>query len=185
MLSLSCLTKKPTGLSPSTQAGIFTPPKNHTPPKQQGFSLLELVATLIIIALLSSAAISRWSASSFNLPAQAEQLIADIRYIQSLSMTRGQRFRINFSADRYSLSNRDNSSTLLHPATNLPESLLDNNIILSTSHNSLVFDGNGTPYSDATLPGTALNSNATVTLTAGSESRTIQISPETGRVRLL
>jgi len=154
-------------------------------PNQQGFTLIELVATLIIVALLSIMAISRWSASSFNLPAQAEQLVADIRYTQTLSMTRGQRFRINFAADRYWLSNRDGSSNILHPASNQAESLLSNNITLSASHPSLVFDGNGTPYSDATLPGTALNTNATITLTAGSETQTLQISPETGRVILL
>jgi len=153
--------------------------------RQHGFSLIELVATLVIIAILSTTAISRWSAGSFNLPAQGEQLAADIRYTQTLSMTRGQRYRINFSVDRYWLSNRDGSITVIHPASNLAETLLPSNITLSTSNNILIFDGNGTPYSDSALPGTPLATNATITLTTGSESRTIQISPETGRVKLL
>ena len=152
---------------------------------QRGFTLVELVMVMILISLLAFTAITRWSATPFNLSAQTEQLVGDIRYVQTLSMTQGQRYRINFAADRYWFSNRDGSITIPHPSGNSANILLANGVSLGFSNNFLVFDGNGTPYSDATLPGTALAANATVTLSSGADSRSLQISPETGRVILL
>ena len=167
---------------------IYSDQVNTTAPlvsTQRGFTLVELVTVLIIVSLLAVTAISRWSATPFNLSAQAEQLLGDIRYVQTLSMTHGQRYRINFAADRYWFSNLDGSILVPHPASNNTNTLMVNGVSLSFTNSLLVFDGNGAPYSDASLPGTPLAANATVTLTSGADSRTLQISPETGRAVLL
>lgn len=152
---------------------------------QRGFTLIELITVIIIASLLAVSAISRWSATPFNLSAQAQQMLGDIRYVQTLSMTHGQRYRINFAADRYWFSNLDGTILIPHPASNSTNIMMANGVSLGFSNSLLVFDGNGTPYSDATLPGTALAANATVTLSSGADSRTVQISPETGRAILL
>ena len=66
--------------------------------RQSGFTLVELMAVLIITAILAAFLIPRFSDQPINLAAQAEQLASDIRYVQSLSMTQGQRYRINLVA---------------------------------------------------------------------------------------
>lgn len=152
---------------------------------QRGFTLIELITVIIIVSLLAVTAISRWSATPFNLSAQAEQMLGDIRYVQTLSMTHGQRYRINFAADRYWFSNQDGSIIITHPASNSANIMMANGVTLSFTNSLLVFDGNGSPYSDANTPGTALATDATVTLTLGTDNRTVQISPETGRAVLL
>jgi len=161
-------------------------PARHSPhQKQHGFSLIELVMTMTLIAILSAVVMSRWSATTFDVQSAAELLVADIRYTQKISMTRGERFRINFQNDRYWVSTRTGTSTIPNPATNQAVTRLSNSIRLSSSYSSLVFDGNGAPYINTSLPGTALTGNATITLSVGSHSRTIQISPTTGRVAIL
>jgi len=155
---------------------------NRNPAEQRGFTLIELVVTLLIISVLAYTVVSRWSVSTFDLQAAAEQLVADIRYTQTLAMTRGQRYRINFASGNYWISDRSNGITIPQPATNQGTTTLATGITLNPA-GFLVFDGNGTPYSDTGLPGTAA-SDTTVTLSDGSESRQIQISGATGRVTL-
>jgi prepilin-type N-terminal cleavage/methylation domain-containing protein len=155
---------------------------NRNPAYVRGFTLIELVITLVILSILSYTVISRWSASTFDLQAAAEQLVADIRYTQMLAMTRGQRYRINFTASSYWISDRTNSATIPEPATNQATMALPGGISLSPS-GILVFDGNGIPYSDAALPGTTAG-DTTLSLGDGSETRQILINAETGRVTL-
>ena len=165
-----------------SQPTVIHPTKNC---HEAGFTLVELVGVLVLVGLLSVTAISRWDNSTISLSAQAEQIAGDIRYTQMISMTQGQRFRINFSSNRYWISNIDDSIQITHPATNSSDVFLNTGITLNSSNSYLVFNGNGVPYSTASLPGTTLNSNATITLTAGSETRSVEVRPETGRVSLL
>ena len=148
----------------------------------QGFTLFEFILVLILTAILSAVVIEKWPGSSINITAQADRLISDIRYVQSLSMTRGQRYRINFTATSYSITDAAGTTPVPHPMNNATSVALNSDITLTTTHGFLVFDGNGAPYTTATLPGTALASDAVITLTTNGATRTIRISPQTGRV---
>ena len=150
--------------------------------RAQGFTLIELVTVLLLIAILSVAASNQWPGSGINLAAQADQLVNDIRYTQSLAMNNGQRYRINLAADRYWISDAGGTVTVPLPVNNAAEVMLNSGIALSTAYSFLVFDGNGAPYITATTPGTALATDAVITLSADGESRTLHISPQTGRV---
>ena len=150
--------------------------------RDKGFTLVELVTVLVIVAILSLMFVTQWRGLSVNLAAQADQLVSDIRYIQSLSMTRGQRYRINFSAGGYAFSNAAGTVPVPHPATAANSVPLAGGITLTSTHAFLVFDGNGTPYVNSALPGTALAGDAVITLSADGESRTVRVSPQTGRV---
>ena len=121
---------------------------------------------------------------SVDLAAQAEQLAGDLRYTQSLSMTHGQRYRINFASDRYWFSDITGVTIKPSPSSGATQTLLNNGVALASTHSFLVFDGNGAPYTTAVLPGTALASDAIISLTSGSDTRQVRVSPETGRVRV-
>jgi MSHA pilin protein MshC len=150
--------------------------------RAQGFTLIELVTVLLLISILAVVAINQWPGSSINLSAQADQLANDIRYTQSLAMNRGQRYRINLAADRYWISDAGGTVTISLPGSGATVVTLNSGITLSASYSFLVFDGNGAPYITATTPGTALAADAVITLSADGVSRTLTISPQTGRV---
>ncbi len=154
----------------------------HSIHSHRGFTLIELVLVLLITAIMATYAVIQFPGGSINLSTQADQIMADIRHTQSLAINRGQRYRINFNNDRYWISDADGTTLYNHPASGGTTIFLDTGITLSSPHAFLVFDGLGKPYTNALTPGTALAADAVITLSATGDTRTIRISPETGRV---
>jgi len=149
-----------------------------------GFTLIELMVTIIIISILAATVLLQWPGSTINLREQAEQLADDIRYTQSLAMTKGQRYRIVLSSASYQIINSSGSAvTLMNGSTTMT---LNSGITigaLTNLPNSLInFDGRGTPYTDTASPGTALASTASIPMSANGETHTISVTPQTGRV---
>ena len=140
---------------------------------------------VVLLGVLAIFIVPRTGGKSVEVRAQADQLASDIRYVQSLSMTQGQRYRININvgSNSYQLATQAGAA-IAHPATGStsPITLQGNVTLQSTTNALIVFDGKGTPYSDAATPGTALAANAVVALTASGDTRTVTVSPETGRV---
>lgn len=152
---------------------------------QYGFTLIELVIVIILIGILSTSVYLSWPKSSVSLDAQAHQIAHDIRYAQTLAMTKGQRYRfVRTSSTSYQVTN--NSGTAVMLALGSAIVTLNAGITFSgftnLPNNLIAFDGKGTPYTNTSSPGTALASTATISLTANGETRTISISPGTGRV---
>jgi len=149
-----------------------------------GFSLLELVLVLILVGVLAVFAAPRLiTTQSITLPAVANQLIGNIRYAQNLSMSQGQRYRVNFAAGSYGITDMSGSAASLPPTAGAVVSLSP--VVLSgwnppLTNGYVAFDTRGVPYISAT---TALVGTVTLTLTSGSETATITIAPETGRVK--
>jgi prepilin-type N-terminal cleavage/methylation domain-containing protein len=155
--------------------------------KQQGFTLIELVMVIIIISILSVMVVFSWPGTTINLANQAQQVTNDIRYTQSLAMTKGQRYRwVKTASNAYQI--QDNSGTPIKLSQGNTLVTFGAGITFGTftnlPNNLINFDSKGTPYSDTTLPGTALSSSAVIAITAGSTTRTVTISPETGGVTL-
>ena len=152
----------------------------------RGFSLIELVTVLLLVGILAVfVAPNILTTQSITLPATTAQLAASIRYAQSLSMSRGQRYRVNFTGNTYQIT--DMFGGTVQPSTPstgtalvsvLPAALSGYNPPLT--FNYVAFDTKGVPYTSATA---LLMATATITLTSGSESNTITIAPETGRVK--
>lgn len=158
-----------------------------------GFTLVELVIVLILLGILAIAIIPRApSKGSLTITGQAHQLASDIRYVQSLSMTRGQRYCVNLTSTGYSMttSNCSTSVGVEHPAgmtldgvtagmaldgvtLSLPPTNLPNNLV--------TFKGKGEPYTDAAAA-TALAANAVITLNGDGGPMYVCISPATGRM---
>ncbi len=68
--------------------------------RSAGFTLTELIVMMLVIAIISAIALPRMGNAPILLSTQAEQLAGDIRYVQTLAMTQGQRYIINQPATR-------------------------------------------------------------------------------------
>ena len=162
----------------------------HRTPAQRGFTLRELLVVMVLVGIISAIALARMGNDPVLASTQADQLAGDIRYVQALAMTQGQRYRLNLSATGYTLTLADAGGTLVrHPVSgstaqtnwnsgvtiSLPPTNLPNNLI--------AFDGRGIPYIDnvATIA-LAAASTATITLSKGGANQSITITPLTGRV---
>ena len=148
---------------------------------EQGWTLIELVVVIVLIATLALIIMMHWPGTGINLEAEAQQLASDIRYTQALAMTQGQRYRTNFTATDYGIATRTGTA-VPHPVTGTNTVALATGITLSSTFPYLVFDGKGSPYTDTALPGTALTADAVLTVSGGGNSITVRISPQTGRV---
>ena len=154
---------------------------------ESGFTLVELVAIILLVGVLAFTAIPRYLAQgAIDVGVMAEQLANDIRYTQSLAMTRGDRFRVNLNATSYQITSSGGASTVVHPGTGTTNAVALNGVTLSgwnppLTNNYVAFDGRGVPYSLYTSS-TGLAANATITLSGGGSQRNLVISPETGRV---
>lgn len=54
----------------------------------RGFTLIEIAAVLVIIAILSTLAVKHMGGSGISVYGDAKQLVADLRYAQTIAMTR-------------------------------------------------------------------------------------------------
>lgn len=162
------------GTSPFTERG-----------RASGFTVLELVLVVVMVALLAVfAAPQVFTSQSITLPATAARVASSIRYTQSLAMSRGQRYRINFTGTTYQITDMG-GAPIVQPLTAstaavsvAPAALSGFNPPLTGGY--VAFDGKGVPYVSAATP---LAGMATITLTAGTEVASVAIAPETGHVR--
>lgn len=134
----------------------------------RGYSMIELVLTILLISIIAVGATTLFPGRSINLAAQAQQVASDIRYTQSLSMTRGERHRINFATSTTYVILNSAGVAVAHPATGSSAPISLQSGITLAPLTSVRFDGKGTPSSAPTLTLTADGSQRTVTITAGT-----------------
>ena len=149
----------------------------------KGFTLIELIMVMVVLSIVAAIASMRMPGDGINVAALAEQLASDIRYTQSLAMSRGQRFSINFTANDYQIM--DNAGLPLpHPATGLNTTTLTPAVLSGynppLTNNYVAFNSLGVPY---TAPTTAQVALATLTLTSGGQTATVTVAPQTGRAQ--
>ncbi len=140
---------------------------------------------LVLVGVLAVFVVPRMvSTQAITLPAVAAQLAANIRYTQSLSMSKGQRYRLNITANSYQIT--DTSGVpIIQPVTASTAAISVSPVVLSgfnppLTNNYVAFDSRGVPYISAS---TVLGASAVVTLTSGTETATVTIGAETGGVK--
>jgi hypothetical protein len=152
--------------------------------------VIELVAALVIAAVLVASYAPRApTKASLTLTARATQLASDIRYVQALSMTNGQRYCLTLTPTSpysgYSMTTAASScvTTIAHPGNySQPIPICNGATCIAAptlTNGYLQFDGLGQPY---TASATALASNAVITLTEDGLTQTVTVTPVTGRV---
>jgi MSHA pilin protein MshC len=154
--------------------------------ESSGFTMIELVTVIVLLAILSAYAVTKWPGdSTFKLSAQAEAFAAHIQHTQALAMDWGQSLRLTINSSGYSVSCVTASATppcdnspVIDPTTNQAFSItLESGISLSGTATT-DFDTLGRPVSSGSLITTSPAS--TFTLTADSVNQTVTVSPLTG-----
>jgi prepilin-type N-terminal cleavage/methylation domain-containing protein len=140
--------------------------------KNLGFTITELIIAIVILGILAALLSIKLLSTSTNLHAQAAQLANDIRYTQSLSMARNDRYKLITTSSNYSI--KDGSDNTI--STTTFESGMS-----FTASNTIIFNSKGTPYINDTTP---LTSTMTMTLQTSDSTASVSIAPTTGRVTI-
>ena len=151
-----------------------------------GFTVVELAATILVISIVGAAVITPlvYDAGRLKLDAEAKRMLTDVRYVQSLSMFRNARYRLDLSnASSYRILT-SSGGTFNYMAAGGTTINLQANTTLSFSSGDkyLVFSGLGVPAvsSSSSGSGSAIGSAVTITLTKNGISETVTVQPITG-----
>jgi prepilin-type N-terminal cleavage/methylation domain-containing protein len=132
-----------------------------------GFTLIEIAAVLVIIAILSTLAVKHMGSSGISMYGDADHLVADLRYAQSLAMSRGQDVTFTVTSGGWSLGG------VLHFADGETSRTTRPGVSIA-SGTTVVFK-----YPDGTV-----DSDQTITLQRGSHSINVKVYGVTGYVEI-
>ena len=160
----------------------------------RGFTLIELIMVLVIIAVLGMLALPTFEMfHGAKLDSAVRKTVADIRYVQELARSRHSRYRMTFNAAANSYDVRDVPGNVLitHPFTrqafsvNLNSDAQFAGVDIAAANFSggqvLQFNWNGEPENAANVTLTAAGS---VRFKLYDEALTVVVSPGTGFVKV-
>lgn len=163
--------------------------------KEQGFTLIELVITIVLVAILATFAVSQFSFDATRLDLAEDKLVGDLEYAKRLALTTGTTYGIFFepALERYTVFEGTVATPVSDPANRSQSLIIDYNDEVSFEGVDLLsalFEGNATVYFNGTgapvdAGGNALFATGTVVLVMGTQARSILVSPNTGKVTTL
>ena len=148
-----------------------------------GFTLVEITVVVVLIGIIAAVVFARSiSTDQINLVGEVDKIRNHIRYAQSMAMKSNEEWVISCDGSQYWLSDRTLSAVHLPGSTTDRISLADLGVSMNAF--TVYFDRWGIPYhsyvdEDNNNPITPGNPR-TITISAGSESRTLTVTPETG-----
>ena len=153
----------------------------------RGFTLVEVTVVVVLIGIIAAVVFARSiSTDPINLVGQVDKIRNHIRYAQSMAMKRNEEWVISCDATQYWLS----SDIITLNPVKLPGTTTDQISLadLGVSMTAFVvyFDPLGIPYhsyvdEENNNPVTPGNPRV-ITISAGSESHTLTVTPETGLI---
>jgi prepilin-type N-terminal cleavage/methylation domain-containing protein len=148
--------------------GLF--PENiwHVLAASQGYTMMELIMVVVLIAVLSVSVLPKFlDTSSITVEGAAEMVAADIRYTQELAMSSNDDKKADFpnGSSTYTLKNSDDSV--------LRTVKLPSGVTVSSANVIFTFNSLGEPIAGG---------GSFVTLSAGADTKTITVDSYTGRV---
>ncbi len=157
---------------------------------QHGFTLVEITAVLVLMAIISAYVIGRSiNTEQIDLAAQTDKIRAQIRYAQATAMKRSDAvWGITCDTNQYWMFKTNIGTPEQLPGEqNMQITLSNFGVDSMTPAFTLFFDRIGKPYTTYIAEGNpgniALNNNLVITVSAGVQSRTITVIPETGLVQ--
>lgn len=142
--------------------------------KANGFTLFELIIILVLVGLLSIVAIPLFLNEDLRVTPAADQIAGEIRYAQSLAMTRGEAHSFNVNGDSFSISNESGGTV----------SLSNGDVSGSFDGLNLTIDGGGSgTVTFSSLFGEADGAH-TVQVSGGGSSASVSVSGDTGYVNV-
>ncbi|MBI5701647.1 prepilin-type N-terminal cleavage/methylation domain-containing protein [Candidatus Saganbacteria bacterium] len=164
--------------------------------KARGFTMIELVVVIAILALvvLGSSLYTNFI-NSIKIDGAASKLAADIRYAQSMSMSTATWYGVSIEAN-------PQNRYMIYSTTGIADSIIEDparfgsNFIVNTLQDfnasissvnigggrKVEFSPLGAPYSDKL--GQLITAEGIISLMSGSYSKTVRITPNTGRVNI-
>lgn len=148
--------------------------------RQRGFTLVELVAVLVLMGVLAVVAFGRFNPADFQLREARGELLSALRHAQELSLshTGATPFAVNLSGNGFSVV--QGGAPVTDPQTAGSYTRTWGNVSLGQI-GSIVFDGYGEPslggalgWSGNTLP---------IGMSSGSATATVSVERVTGYVR--
>jgi MSHA pilin protein MshC len=128
-----------------------------------GFTLIEIIAVLVIIGIMSAVAVTIFSSlDKYKLISEVEILKTHLRYAQSRAMSDTVSWGIVLNGNRYTLL-RDNAATSNLPNENSNTHYLQEGV--TVSGDDVTFDTWGSPGIQATI---TVGGSKTVTITANT-----------------
>lgn len=159
-----------------------------------GFTLIEAVLVITLLAILAAAVLIKNPIEKVRLNGATAKIKADIRYARKLAVSSGQRAGIKFDSVGYGIFSNIVTDTLAsstgEPCSTDPSGNFDvdftaarcskfTGITLGFTNATVGFDSLGVPVDGAT--GAALGTQ-TVTVTGEAGSQSITIEEQTGRI---
>jgi len=144
--------------------------------------MIEVIVVLIMLAILGAVVASRvFSTETYELAAQAEVVKTHLRYAQPRAMGSDTIWGSDFNGSTYSLfRNGDTGDTMTLPGEDSDPVTLPSGMSVSGA-GIVSFDNWGKPYTDET-GGTSQVGERTITVSSGSDTELITITPNTGFV---
>ena len=157
---------------------------------KRGFTLIELMIIVIVIAILASVVFFTWPGQSVNVNSAAERMANDLRYMQYIAHSRDKTYQITFvpASRRYDLFEWTGSTTVAfnHPFTNTNQISLPAGMTMTVnsaiSGDILRFDPEGEPH--VGNGGSALGSTGQIALSAKGKTTYVCVKRRTGLVEV-